>query len=128
MAEMKSMPTGLKAAAPLAIAIFMVGLADLSHAQDSLPLSQPKAANLALMRAEALNGGLSAYRADQCMYAIVAKGCLVSTTNEGFLFRFRGGSPGWQQLTPAKPTIETEVFVSRDGDRILAVPYNGPVR
>ena len=120
--------SSLRAAAPLAAAVIVVGSSGLSHAQNSLPLAQPRAANLARMRAELLNGGLGAYRADQCMYVTGAEECLVSTTNEGFRFQFRGGAPGWQQLIPAEPTLETEVIISRDGDRILSVPYNGPLR
>mgnify|MGYP001551294326 CR=1 FL=1 len=94
----------------------------------SLPLAQPKAANLARMRAESINGGLSLYRADRCMYQTGAPDCLLSKTNQGFLFRFKGGAPGWQQATPPDPSLETEVLVSPNGDQILGVPYNGPIR
>ena len=99
-------------------------------AQDSkpLPLAQPKAANLARMRAESLNGGLGQSRAASCMYDTGAGSCLESVSDSGFLFRFRGGAPGWQQQTPPEPTIETSVLVSRDGDRILEVSYNGTIR
>ena len=93
-----------------------------------LPLTQPKAANLARMRAESLNGGLGQYRAASCMYETGAGSCLESISDEGFLFRFQGGAPGWQQQTPPNPTIETSVLVSRDGDRILEVSYNGAIR
>ena len=98
------------------------------QAAPALPLAQPKAANLARMRAESLNGGLGVYRAAACMYETGATSCLISRSDEGFLFGFRGGPPGWEQETPPDPTLETEVLVSRDGDRILAVPYNGPIR
>ena len=93
-----------------------------------IPLAQPKAANLARMRAESLNGGLGQYRAASCMYETGAGSCLESLNDSGFLFRFRGGAPGWQQQTPPEPTIETSVLVSRDGDRILEVSYNGTIR
>ena len=93
-----------------------------------LPLAQPKAANLARMRAESLNGGLGQYRAASCMYETGAGSCLESISDDGFLFRFQGGAPGWQQQTPPNPTIETSVLVSRDGDRILEVSYNGAIR
>ena len=93
-----------------------------------IPLTQPKAANLARMRAELLNGGLGQYRAASCMYETGAGSCLESVSDSGFLFRFRGGAPGWQQQTPPEPTIETSVLVSRDGDRILEVSYNGTIR
>ena len=91
------------------------------------PFAQTKAANQARMRAERLNGGLSRYRADRCMYDLRGEGCLVSNTESGFVFRFRGGAPGWQQQTPPQPTVLTEIRVSADGDRILDVPYNGPL-
>ena len=98
------------------------------QAAPALPLAQPKAANLARMRAESLNGGLANYRAAACMYETGATSCLISRSEDGFLFGFRGGPPGWEQQTPPDPTLETQVLVSRDGDRILAVPYNGPIR
>ena len=93
-----------------------------------LPLTQPKAANLARMRAESLNGGLGQYRAASCMYETGSGSCLESISNQGFQFLFQGGAPGWQQQTPPNPTIETSVLVSRDGDRILEVSYNGTIR
>ncbi len=93
-----------------------------------IPLAQPKAANLARMRAESLNGGLGQYRAASCMYETGAGSCLESVSDSGFLFRFRGGAPGWQQQTPPEPSIETSVLVSRDGERILEVSYNGTIR
>ena len=93
-----------------------------------IPLAQPKAANLARMRAESLNGGLGQYRAASCMYETGAGSCLESVSDSGFLFRFRGGAPGWQHQTPPEPTIETSVLVSRDGERILEVSYNGTIR
>ena len=93
-----------------------------------IPLAQPKAANLARMRAESLNGGLGQYRAASCMYETGAGSCIESVSDSGFLFRFRGGAPGWQQQTPPEPTIETSVLVSRDGDQILEVSYNGTIR
>ncbi len=99
-------------------------------AQSAQPLlmAQSKAANLARMRAESLNGGLDQYRAANCMYETGAGSCLESISDGGFLFRFQGGAPGWQRQTPPNPTIETSVLVSRDGDRILEVSYNGTIR
>ena len=107
--------------------LFMPNAASAQSTQP-LPLAQTKAANLARMRAESLNGGLSQYRAASCMYETGAGSCLESVSDSGFLFRFRGGAPGWQQQTPPEPTIETSVLVSRDGDRILEVSYNGTIR
>ena len=99
-----------------------------ARAEPSMPLAQPQAANLARMRAESLNGGLDSYRAAGCMYETGARACLVASSEEGFTFRFRGGAPGWEQQSPPTPSLETTVRVSRDGTRILAVPYNGPIR
>lgn len=98
------------------------------RADQSLPFAQTKATNLARMRAESLNGGLGTYRAAGCMYETGGQSCLASKTDEGFLFRFQGGSPGWEQQTPPRPSLETTVLVSKDGGRILDVPYNGPLR
>ena len=78
------------------------------------------------MRAEKLNRGLRLYRADRCMYVTRGVDCLVSADANGY--RFKGGAPGWQQQNPPAPTVETEVLVSIDGDEILDVPYNGPLR
>lgn len=99
-----------------------------AQASRPLPLTQPKAANLTRMRAELLNGGLGQYRAASCMYETGAGSCLESISDQGFQFLFQGGAPGWQQQTPPNPTIETSVLVSRDGDRILEVSYNGTIR
>ena len=98
------------------------------RADQPLPFAQTKAANLARMRAESINGGLGAYRAAGCMYETGGTSCLASKTSGGFLFRFEGGPPGWEQQTPPRPSLETSVLVSKDGDRILEVPYNGPLR
>lgn len=86
-----------------------------------------RAANLARMRAELLNGGLGVYRAAPCMHEQAGASCLVQTTGEGFLFRFLGGKPGWSQLG-LSPTVETELLVSPDGREIRQVVYNGPPR
>lgn len=93
-----------------------------------LSVALTKAANVARMRAESLNGGVSSYRADHCMYMAGAEGCLLSSTDAGFMFRFRGGPPGWQQLSPPQPTVETKLLVSPDGEQIRDVVYNGPLQ
>jgi hypothetical protein len=86
-----------------------------------------RAANLARMKAEILNGGLQVYRAAACMHQQGGGSCLVKSSKEGYLFRFPGGAPGWQQLgIPA--TVETEMLVAPDGRSILQVIYNGPPR
>ena len=57
------------------------------QAAPALPLAQPKAANLARMRAESLNGGLGSYRAAACMYETGATSCLISRSDEGISVR-----------------------------------------
>ena len=91
-----------------------------------MPLSQTRAANLARMRAESLNGGVTVYRADQCMYSTGAPDCLQNQANSGYRFQFRGGPPGWQQQNPPAPTVITTVTVSSDGQTIRDVS-NEPV-
>jgi hypothetical protein len=86
-----------------------------------------RAANLARMRAEVINGGLSAYRAAACMFQRSGGPCLVSSGSEGMLFRFYGGPPGAEQLGQP-PTVETEILIAPDGRSVVDVLYNGPPR
>jgi len=86
-----------------------------------------RAANVARMQAERLNGGLGVYRTQACMHSNRGADCLIRRDGEGFLFRFLGGPPGWQQLgLPA--TVETEILISPEGTRVERVIYNGPPR
>lgn len=87
-----------------------------------------RALNLARETATKLNGGLRVYRPASCMYAGASRNpCLIERDGDGFLFRFQGGAPGWQQLgLPA--SFETEIRVARDGRSVSAVLYNGPPR
>ena len=57
-----------------------------------------RAINVARMKAESINGGLSNYRAAKCMYATGQGGgeCLKNGSDD-FLFVFDGGAPGWQE-------------------------------
>jgi hypothetical protein len=84
--------------------------------------------NLARDAGIRLNGGLSVYRPASCMYAGISDNpCLLSREERGFVFRFQGGAPGWEQLQlPA--VVETEILVSRDGRSVLELIYNGPPR
>ncbi len=85
-----------------------------------------RAANMARMQAELLNGGVNKYSTANCMHQGGGGTCMVSDTAKGFRFRFLGGRPGW--VTKRQPaTLETEVLVSPDG-RSLRVEYNGPIR
>jgi hypothetical protein len=84
--------------------------------------------NLARDTGIRLNGGLTVYRPASCMYAGVSDNpCLLRREERGFVFRFKGGPPGWEQLQlPA--TAETEILVSKDGRAVLEVIYNGVPR
>ena len=98
-----------------------------AFAQDSLQGSLLRAVNTTRMRAEALNGGLSKYRSAACMYSSTGDICLVLKEPRGFIFRFLGGTPGWQQMgIPA--SVETEIATDAEGKNIVAVFYNGPPR
>ena len=87
-----------------------------------------RALNTARMKAESINGGLSVYRAEKCMYFTSKKGgkCLKSQDG-GFTFLFLGGEPGWQELG-VSPTVETEIRVSADGQSEIEVIYNASPR
>jgi hypothetical protein len=94
-----------------------------------VPFSAVRALNLARNTAIQSNGGLSVYRPAQCMYETANAGnqCLISSTSEGYTFRFLGGAPGWQQGNLAA-TVETEIRISSDGRTVLGVDYNGAPR
>ncbi|WP_322774649.1 hypothetical protein [Synechococcus sp. CBW1107] len=101
-----------------------------SLAQDSyelFPFTRQRATNVARMYAERLNGGLTVYRPDACMYNRGGGDCLIKGDAKGYIFRFLGGPPGWQILGLA-PTAETEIEVSADGRSVVKVIYNGVPR
>lgn len=106
-------------------AVFFISLLVLSnnnsYGQDieRVPLARLRAANVARMRAERINGGLSRYRTASCMYQVGGGNCLVEQSADSFLFRFNGGPPGWEQADPPTPTVTTELKVSVDGRRVL---------
>ena len=103
-------------------------LEKIDQLQQQAPARQ-RALNLARNTVVQLNGGLSQYMPAACMFASGGSGgsCLVSSTDQGFLFRFNGGSPGWQQLGKP-PTITSEILISPDGRTVAQVIYNGPLR
>lgn len=96
-------------------------------AQTDFPFNLQRATNLARMRGEKINGGLAVYRADICMYDRKVGNCLIEANDQGILFRFLGGPPGWQQLN-LPPTTETEIRMSADGRQVLTLIYNGKPR
>jgi hypothetical protein len=146
-------PSPARVMAPLLIAPVLVSLGVLaSHAQSpggqAQTPSAPRTAgamerieailadsqglqrglNLAREAGIRLNGGLSVYRPASCMYAGISDNpCLLSREDRGFVFRFQGGVPGWEQLQLPAST-ETEILVSKDGRTVLEVIYNGPPR
>jgi hypothetical protein len=86
-----------------------------------------QAANLARMEAERLNGGLSKYFTANCMHQKGGGECLISTSAQGYLFRFFGGDPGWE-VNKQAATVETELLVAPDAKSIQRVFYNGKPR
>jgi hypothetical protein len=88
-----------------------------------------RAINLARNTAIKLNGGLSVYQPAACMFNNGTDGgsCLVALNERGYLYRFQGGPPGWQQLGLA-PSTETELLVSPDGRSVRELIYNGVPR
>jgi hypothetical protein len=91
--------------------------------------SSVRAINLARNTTVKLNGGLTVYRPAACMFNTDFSGgsCLVQTNSDGYLYKFLGGAPGWQQLgLPA--TTETELLISPDGRTVVNLLYNGAPR
>ena len=86
-----------------------------------------QAANLARMEAERLNGGLSKYFTANCMHQKGGGDCLVSTSDQGYLFKFLGGAPGWE-VNKQAATVETEILVAPDAKTIQRLVYNGKPR
>ena len=113
---------------PLVIGIAVTGLVLSPLAMAKVSKENVRAVNAARMRAEAVNGGLSNYRAAKCMYATGQGGgdCLRSDS-DGLVFVFGGSAPGWQEAGES-PTVETEIQVSADGASIVDLTYNGAPR
>ena len=85
--------------------------------------ARQRAVNLARATAVNLNGGLSRYMPDACMFSSSATGCLKSADQEGFFFAFYGGPPGWQPLG-YRPSKVTELLISPDGRSVVRVISN----
>jgi hypothetical protein len=98
----------------------------IDQLQQQAPARQ-RALNLARNVVVNLNGGLSRYMPAACMFSSGGSGgsCLVQSNADGFLFRFNGGEPGWQQLGKP-PTITTKILISPDGRDVAQLIYNGP--
>ncbi len=97
--------------------------------QGGVPFNAVRALNLARNTGVTLNGGLTVYRPAACMFTTSApeNPCLVQSNDQGFLFRFLGGPPGWQVLN-IPPTLETELLIAPDGRSVVQVIYNGVPR
>ncbi len=109
--------------------VVAVGLTLLggSTARAQLGGDLQRATNLARMTAEKLNGGLTRYFAARCMHSRDGGSCLINSNDQGFTFRFLGGSPGWEVYRqPA--TVETQILVAPSGQQVLQVQYNGSPR
>jgi len=99
----------------------------LTAQAQTISQAQLRAANLARMEAERLNGGLTKYFAGQCMHQRGGANCLIQANETGFLFRFPGGTPGWEANRRAA-TVESQILISADGRTIEKVEYNGVPR
>lgn len=98
----------------------------LVQAQGLVPDSQVRAINTARDAAINLNGGLGAYNPAKCMFETtkLTNPCLISNDANGYVFRFLGGVPGWQEQNIA-PTLQTQMRISSDGRTVLQTVYNG---
>ena len=86
--------------------------------------SQIRAANLARMQAERINGGLSRYFTANCMHQRGGGSCMLNSDGHGYLFQFLGGPPGWE-TTQQSATVQTRILISPDGTQVVKVEYNG---
>ena len=96
-------------------------------ARAEMPTSQIKAANLARMEAERINGGLTRYFTANCMHQKGGGRCMVNAGPDGYLFDFLGGAPGWE-VTKQAATVQTRILISPDGTSVVNVVYNGAPR
>lgn len=125
MLSAKFKPALLGVAVPLLSTLTVFAPLELRAAE--IPRTQEKAANVARMKAEALNGGLTKYRTAACMHQLGGGSCMVRASTDGYRFQFLGGTPGWQTMN-RKPTVETQILVSPDGTKVEKVIYNGVPR
>jgi hypothetical protein len=96
-------------------------------ARAEMPVSQMRAANLARMEAERINGGLSRYFTASCMHQRGGGSCMVNAGPNGYLFNFLGGAPGWE-VNKQAASVETRILISPDGSSVVKVEYNGTPR
>ena len=125
MLSAKFKPALLGVALPLLSTLTV--FAPLALRAAEVPRTQEKAANVARMKAEALNGGLTKYRTAACMHQLGGGSCMVRASSDGYRFQFLGGAPGCETMN-RKPTVETQIMVSPDGTKVEKVIYNGVPR
>lgn len=125
MFSAKFKPALLGVALPLLSTLTV--FAPLALRAAEVPQSQERAANLARMKAETLNGGLTKYRTAACMHQLGGGSCMVRASSDGYRFQFLGGTPGWETMK-RKATVETQIMVSPDGTKVVKVIYNGVPR
>ena len=125
MLSAKFKPALLGVALPLLSTL--TAFAPLALWAAEVPRTKEKAANVARMKAEALNGGLTKYRTAACMHQLGGGSCMVRSSSDGYRFQFLGGAPGWETMN-RKPTVETQIMVSPDGTKVEKVIYNGVPR
>ncbi|MEB3172277.1 MAG: hypothetical protein VKL97_00260 [Cyanobacteriota bacterium] len=104
----------------------MLATPAVTWAQGLVPDSQVRAINTARNAAINLNGGLGVYNPAKCMFETtkLTNPCLISNDQNGYVFRFLGGVPGWQ-VENIPPTLQTELRISTDGRTVLQTIYNG---
>jgi hypothetical protein len=110
----------------VAAAVLASSLTELP-ASAEMALGQIRAANLARMEAERINGGLSKYFTANCMHQKGGGSCMVNAGPNGYLFDFLGGAPGWE-VNKQAATKETRILISPDGTKVINVEYNGAPR
>ena len=125
MLSAKFKPALLGVALPLLSSLTV--FAPLALRAAEVPRTQERAANLARMKAETLNGGLTKYRTAACMHQLGGGTCMVRASTDGYRFQFLGGTPGWETMK-RKATVETQIMVSADGTKVDQVIYNGVPR
>jgi hypothetical protein len=92
-----------------------------------LPTSRlQRAVSLARTTVESRHGS-GAYSPAACLERSDGGNCLIEDDVEGFVFRIPGGPPGWQEAGQS-PSRETVVRISRDGERLEKILYDGPPR
>ena len=125
MFSAKFKPALLGVALPLLSTLTVFAPVALRAAE--IPRTQERAANLARMKAETLNGGLTKYHTAACMHQLGGGSCMVRASSDGYRFQFLGGTPGWETMRRKAP-VETQIMVSPDGTTVDQVIYNGVPR